>query len=88
MISRGSAVRRPRVMPGFRPSMAVSIERDQSHQARPTTTSACGRNGRLCWAVERAPMEVIMAGKQNFTSEEWSRVVANPMTAGMAITAA
>lgn len=29
-----------------------------------------------------------MAGKQNFTSEEWSRVVASPMAAGMAITAA
>ncbi len=29
-----------------------------------------------------------MAGKQNFTSEEWSRVVASPMTAGMAVTAA
>ena len=29
-----------------------------------------------------------MAGKQNFTGEEWSRVVASPMMAGMAITAA
>jgi hypothetical protein len=29
-----------------------------------------------------------MAGKANFTPEEWSRVVASPMIAGMAITAA
>jgi hypothetical protein len=29
-----------------------------------------------------------MAGKTNFTSEEWARVVASPMVAGMAITAA
>lgn len=29
-----------------------------------------------------------MAGKSNFTQEEWARVVASPMVAGMAITAA
>src|SRR5215212_5836628 len=29
-----------------------------------------------------------MAGKANFTSEEWARVVASPMVASMAITAA
>lgn len=29
-----------------------------------------------------------MVGKANFTSEEWARVVASPMIAGMAITAA
>jgi hypothetical protein len=29
-----------------------------------------------------------MAGKANFTQEEWARVVASPMVAGMAITAA
>jgi hypothetical protein len=29
-----------------------------------------------------------MAGKSNFTPEEWARVVASPMVAGMAITAA
>ncbi|WP_046862407.1 hypothetical protein [Microvirga massiliensis] len=29
-----------------------------------------------------------MAGKANFTPEEWARVVASPMVAGMAITAA
>src|SRR4051812_47778607 len=29
-----------------------------------------------------------MAGKANFTSAEWARVVASPMVAGMAITAA
>ena len=29
-----------------------------------------------------------MAGKTNFTPEEWARVVSSPMIAGMAITAA
>jgi hypothetical protein len=28
-----------------------------------------------------------MAGKSNLTPEEWARVVASPMVAGMAITA-
>jgi hypothetical protein len=38
----------------------------------------------LPWAIE----EEDVAGKQSFTSEEWARVVASPMVAGMAITAA
>jgi hypothetical protein len=33
-------------------------------------------------------LEGVMAGKANFTADEWSRVLASPMVAGAAITAA
>ncbi|HYF54547.1 MAG TPA: hypothetical protein VEA41_09835, partial [Salinarimonas sp.] len=42
----------------------------------------------LIATIEPAIEEDVMAGKANFTRDEWARIVASPMVASMAITAA
>src|SRR5215210_3503030 len=42
----------------------------------------------MAWKLNLQPRRSVMAGKANFTPEEWARVVASPMVTSMAITAA
>jgi hypothetical protein len=67
---------------------SIDLDVEPCSGSRHLHLTECGRTERSLAVEPLARRRDDMGGKANFTSEEWARVVASPMVAGMAITAA